>query len=242
MKLLIFGVSSLVLVVLVYQYGRSFWYPVIQMMNEKQTVEEVIERYSMSVPVALAPLFRGVGIEYPPKKLTLMAFKDTKQLEVWAANREGDIYQKVTTYPILAASGKLGPKLQEGDRQVPEGIYKLIGFNPNSAFHLSMKLNYPNAFDLKHAEAEGRYEPGSNIFIHGRESSVGCLAMGDPVIEKLFTLVHATGLSHTDVLIFPTTPPINGLVVPQDVPAWTSQLYAQLQEHYERVTQGYFER
>lgn len=44
----------------------------------------------------------------------------------------------------------------EGDKQVPEGLYKIEGFNPNSSYHLSMKLNYPNAFDLQHANKEGR--------------------------------------------------------------------------------------
>ena len=58
-----------------------------------------------------------------------------------------------------------------------------------------MKLDYPNAFDRLHANAEGRTQPGSNIFIHGKAASIGCLAMGDAAIEELFLLVSDIGIS-----------------------------------------------
>ncbi|GHA16259.1 lipoprotein [Arenicella chitinivorans] len=200
----------------------------------KQTVEQVIETYGLSTRDELAPLFDRSGITYPPKKLALVAFKDTNVLEVWASN-EGSNYQLIVRYPIKAASGKLGPKLREGDRQVPEGIYTIIGLNPNSAYHLSMKINYPNAYDLEHAKAEGRAEPGTNIFIHGRAASIGCLAMGDPVIEKLFSLVYATGRDNTTVLISPTDPSKNPLVVPSNAPEWTRDLYDKIEAHYQTI-------
>jgi murein L,D-transpeptidase YafK len=66
-----------------------------------------------------------------------------------------------------------------------------------------MKLNYPNSFDLQHAGREDRTKPGSNIFIHGRTASIGCLAMGDPAIEELFVLVQKVGHEHVLVLISP---------------------------------------
>jgi len=71
----------------------------------------------------------------------------------------------VADYRITAASGTAGPKLREGDRQVPEGIYRIVGLNPNSRYHLSMKLDYPNAFDRHQAARDGRARPGSDIFI-----------------------------------------------------------------------------
>jgi murein L,D-transpeptidase YafK len=71
------------------------------------------------------------------------------------------------------ASGKAGPKLREGDGQVPEGIYRIDGLNPNSSYHLSLKLNYPNDFDLEQARTEGRTELGGDIFIHGKAVSIG---------------------------------------------------------------------
>ncbi|NJN46820.1 MAG: L,D-transpeptidase family protein [Candidatus Competibacteraceae bacterium] len=96
-------------------------------------------------------------------------------------------WQPIKHYPVLAASGTLGPKLCEGDRQVPEGIYRIKSLNPNSAYHLSLELDYPNAFDLRQAERDGRNNPGSAICIHGKAVSVGCLAMGDTAIEELYS-------------------------------------------------------
>jgi len=220
---------------LFYQYGRSLWKPVALKAFGKQTVSEVIAKYGASTRAELAPLFASSGIEYPPKHLALIAFKDTQQLELWAAG-ESERYKLITRYGIQATSGNLGPKLREGDRQVPEGMYKVIGFNPNSAYHLSMKINYPNAFDLKHANAEGRDQPGTNIFIHGRAVSIGCLAMGDEIIEKLFTLVYETGRSNTTVLISPTDPSKRNLIVPAGAPSWTVDLYKNITEQYLKIT------
>lgn len=116
----------------------------------------------------------------------LVAFKEERQLEVWCRRVEGDwILWK--TFPILAASGKPGPKEREGDGQVPEGEYGILrkGMNPRSNYHLGMNIGYPNKRDL----ALGR--TGSAIMIHGNQVSVGCLAMGDEVIERLYLLVDA---------------------------------------------------
>lgn len=147
-----------------------------------RTVADIIELYGASADADLQPEFAAAGAAYPPASLTFIALKQEKSLEIWAPGGRNQVL--VSTYPILAASGGPGPKLREGDRQVPEGLYRLAGLNPNSSFHLSMKINYPNEFDLHHAAAEGRTSPGSDIFIHGREASIGCLAMGDPAIES----------------------------------------------------------
>lgn len=217
-----------------YQFGRGIWYPVAIKFMGKKTVTEVIKAYGEPTLEKLTPLFNKEGINYPPNNLALVAFKDANILEIWAANEDLE-YKLITSYPIKAASGELGPKLREGDRQVPEGIYKIVGFNPNSSYHLSMKLNYPNEFDLKHAEAEGRSEPGTNIFIHGHAVSIGCLAMGDPAIEQLFSLVYATGPENTTVLISPTDPSKNELMVPKNAPKWTGDLYQNIEEHYLKI-------
>jgi murein L,D-transpeptidase YafK len=65
------------------------------------------------------------------------------------------------------ASGGLGPKLGAGDRQGPERIYAIESLNPNSLFHLSMRLNYPNEFDQMRAKQDGRSDLGGDIMIHG---------------------------------------------------------------------------
>lgn len=102
-----------------------------------------------------------------------------------------------------------------------------------------MKINYPNEFDLKHANAEGREQPGSNIFIHGKAVSIGCLAMGDEAIEELFTLVHDVGRQHTQVIISPVDPSIQKLVVPRDAPEWTSDLYRNIEHAYAQIDPSY---
>lgn len=203
----------------------------------KQTVAEVIEKLEVEVTKELSPLFLAKSISFPPNNLSLIAFKDSKELEIWASN-EDRIFKFITSYNVKAASGILGPKLTEGDKQVPEGIYKIEGFNPNSSYHLSMKLNYPNAFDLQHAKNEGRSFPGTNIFIHGRSASIGCLAMGDPVIENLFYLVHATGLSNTQVIISPTNPSLSELNIPNGSPVWVGELYKDIVNEYSMVTKN----
>ena len=227
-------VLILVAAFLFYKYGRSIWQPIAVKIMGKKTVSEVIEKYGEKAKKDLSSEFAKAGINYPPEKLALLAFKDTKQLEIWAANDDAN-YSRITSFPIKAASGKLGPKLKEGDRQVPEGIYKIVGFNPNSSYHLSMKLNYPNPFDLHYAQLEGRDEPGTNIFIHGQAASIGCLAMGDSTIEILFSLVYAAGKSNTIVIISPTDPSKGNLVASEGSPIWTSELYKDIEEQYMKI-------
>ncbi len=107
------------------------------------------------------------------------------------------------SYPILASSGSPGPKRREGDRQVPEGFYCIERFNPESLFHLSLGLNYPNASDRILSDRE---KPGSDIFIHGNNVTVGCLPIGDAAIEELYLLaldVRARGQQRIPVHLFP---------------------------------------
>ncbi len=82
--------------------------------------------------------------------LFIRIFKEESLLEVWI--RSGDEYQYLKDYKICAYSGHLGPKLKEGDRQSPEGFYKVKKYqlNPNSKFHLSFNFGYPNQYDRAH--------------------------------------------------------------------------------------------
>ena len=82
-------------------------------------------------------------------------------------------------------SGRLGPKLKEGDRQVPEGLYRVESLNPNSRYHLSLRVNYPNEQDKSYGRLDGRNNLGTDIMIHGKDCSIGCLAMGDPSCDFL---------------------------------------------------------
>lgn len=123
-------------------------------------------------------------LNYPPAELFLRAMKRERVLEVWAGD-SGEDLQLLATYPLTAFSGQLGPKRREGDRQIPEGVYYIDRFNPRSSYHLSLGLNYPNTSDRRFADPE---KPGSDIFIHGKSVSIGCLAIGDEAIEEVYIL------------------------------------------------------
>jgi murein L,D-transpeptidase YafK len=211
-----------------YQYGRGIWVPVYSKFAGRTTVAEVVTRIGVQTEQKLLHRFTAAGVAYPPTSITLLATKQEAELELWGS--DGNAFQYIHTYSILKASGTTGPKLREGDKQVPEGIYSVVGLNPNSAYHLSMKLNYPNAFDLKHAAAENRTEPGTNIFIHGKAQSVGCLAMGDETIEELFVLAAVVGIENVKVVIAPKDPREHKLTRNTDTDApWVSELYQQIE-------------
>jgi murein L,D-transpeptidase YafK len=132
----------------------------------------------------------------------IRAFKEERELELYVESKTTGKFELLRTYPIAAASGKPGPKLAEGDRQVPEGFYfsRASDMNPNSSFHLSFNINYPNAYDRAHERT------GSFIMIHGSNVSVGCLAMTDEKIEEIYTLCQAAldnGQPFFRVHIFP---------------------------------------
>jgi hypothetical protein len=197
----------------------------------KKTVSDVLLQVGDRARERLHPCFTAAGVSYPPRSVTLLAVKTSAQLEVWV--NEAQVKSLIRTYPIMALSGGPGPKLAEGDRQVPEGVYRIAALNPNSRFHLSMKLNYPNAFDLEQAAREGREFPGTDIFIHGRAQSVGCLAMGDTAIEELFVLVADTGYQQVDVVIAPDDPRCSGLQSIEALP-WTDELYRTIESAFAR--------
>jgi murein L,D-transpeptidase YafK len=126
--------------------------------------------------------------------------KESSELELWMKGRSGWVL--MSSYPICAWSGNLGPKLKEGDHQSPEGFYVVNrrAMNPNSNYHLSFNLNFPNAYDRAHGRT------GSFLMVHGECASVGCYAMTNPGIEDIYGLVEAAqrnGQSGVPVHVFP---------------------------------------
>jgi hypothetical protein len=202
----------------------------VQRTKRNATVADRLEQYGPAARARLKPRFEKIGLAYPPKSIVLVGLKQERQLEVWVS-ADGQKHKLLHTYPILGASGVLGPKLREGDRQVPEGLYRVESLNPNSLYHLSLRVNYPNAFDLQHAKEEGRTEPGSDIMIHGRSASIGCLAMGDSAIEELFVLVAETGFKQVDIILSPVDFRKQALPkLEKPLPAWTADLYAEIRK------------
>lgn len=202
---------------------------------ERKTIAERIAEFGAIVQQRLEPKFRAAGVPYPPSRVTLLGLKRERRLEVYAADAKG-APRFICAYPVLAASGTLGPKLREGDRQVPEGIYGVRELNPNSRFHLSLWVDYPNAFDRARAAADGREKLGGEIMLHGEAASKGCFAMGNPAAEDLFVLAADTGLANLSVILAPLDFR-GGKSVPASItlPAWSETLYQNIRAELGRL-------
>ena len=127
--------------------------------------------------------------------------KEPAELTAYVANAEG-VYEPFRSWPVCAYSGKLGPKLAEGDMQAPEGFYSVAPgqMNASSDYHLAFNLGFPNTFD----RAQGR--TGSYLMVHGDCVSIGCYAMTDEAIEEIWTLMQAAmeeGQKSVPVHIYP---------------------------------------
>lgn len=185
----------------------------------------VMDKLDADAAQRIAERFELAGVDFPPQRVQLIALKESRRLELWAYSEER--WWFVHDYAIFAASGSAGPKLREGDKQVPEGFYRIVSLNPNSHFHLSMRLNYPNTFDWMQADLEGRHSPGSNIYIHGSAWSAGCLAIGNRYIEELFYLVAKVGIERSAVLIVPYDFRSRAITAVKE-PVWLGELYTYL--------------
>jgi len=187
------------------------------------TLADVLRIYGANARVRLAPHFRRAGVAYPPQRIALLAFKKERRVALWAGDAKS--WRFIRSYPILAASGSAGPKLRQGDYQVPEGLYRIEFLNPASSYHLSMKVNYPNDFDRRQAARDHRTNLGGDIFIHGKNVSIGCIALGDPAIEELFTLAADTGPQRIRVIIAPNDLRAAGAPLTETTPLWIAGLY-----------------
>ncbi len=199
-------------------------------LNWEKAIDNAIRKYGIKTEPQLMHFFTEAKVSYPPQDIALLAFKQERQVQLWAKN-EGQSWRHIHTYPLTAYSGRLGPKLRENDLQIPEGVYRLTSLNPFSSMHLSMMINYPNNFDRLQAIKDGRRNLGNNIFLHGKTYSVGCLAVGDKAIDQLFFLVHRVGLNHVQLIIAPNDlrrdkPATSNFAQPR----WLPELYKNIEQ------------
>ncbi|WP_040754070.1 L,D-transpeptidase family protein [Wenxinia marina] len=128
-----------------------------------------------------------------PKVTRLRLYKAQRLLVLDGADRV------LRTYPIGLGFAPVGHKQFEGDGRTPEGSYVIDRRNPDSLFHLSIGISYPNEADIAFAESLGR-SPGKDIFIHGgprrgidptnvRDWTAGCISVTDPEIEEIYAMV-----------------------------------------------------
>jgi murein L,D-transpeptidase YafK len=172
----------------------------------------------------VAETFAAAGVSWPPGELYVRAFKQERELEVWAGEK-GRPLRKVKTFPFCAASGDVGPKRREGDGQVPEGFYTLDQFNPRSQFHLSLRVSYPNDADRR----LGERPLGGAIYVHGDCASIGCIAIEDGPIEELYLMVleaRARMKRDVPIHIFPRRLDAEGLAALEKHPRATPRRVA----------------
>ena len=143
-----------------------------------------VEQASYQHNKHLLHLFQANQLNFPPQQLYIRIFKQDEILEIWATDTNQ--FQFIKSYRFTKNSGNPGPKCRQGDLQIPEGFYQIEKFNPLSMFHLSIQLNYPNFADSLRNKNEA--DPGNDIYIHGGNSSRGCIAIGDVDISELYWL------------------------------------------------------
>ena len=171
-----------------YKYGRSVWHPIlVRLVGEKTISDRMIEIEKSN------PDLRGMNIE----SVHIVAIKDPGYIEVYVNHK---IWRK---FQLTARSGTIGPKKQSGDGQIPEGFYHIDSVNPNSSYHLSLRVSYPNNDDIDRSERLGIKDLGGDIYIHGKDASIGCLAIGDRAIEQLFYVVNKVDYSKVSIVISP---------------------------------------
>ena len=248
---------------LFYLFGRSIWYPYYEKLYITKPIEPVectpcptcpkctkkhldINISGWSPTPYIAPkekrstkqrLNRHLGdggFVFFPKKLTLIGLKHERQLEVWGELNKK--WVKIGVYPFTGFSGQLGPKIEEGDRQIPEGIYKITHLNHNSKFHLSLRVNYPNAFDRKIAKQEKRTGLGGDIMIHGGNLTIGCIPIGDESIEELYMLVQKVGMSHVKLILAPVDFRKMNVTIKEDKHPWLRKLYNKITKEMKHFT------
>lgn len=196
-SVILLGSLSLALALVAFQRcGRSVWGPWLQTSKGGRTVTSVLEETTA----------KGRGFSPDEMawidRLTLVALKEERIVEVWGHGGDGRL-RRIREFPFHGYSGWLGPKLREGDGQIPEGIYRVEYLNPNSSYHLSIKIDYPNEFDREKGRNDGRDRLGYDIFLHGKSVTIGCIPIGDDAIEELFTIVAQAGIGNVEVIIAP---------------------------------------
>ncbi|MEJ6396574.1 L,D-transpeptidase family protein [Yoonia sp. 208BN28-4] len=135
-----------------------------------------------------------------PPVTRIEVFKSLGVMQVLSGNR------LLKRYNFELGFAPVGHKQFEGDGKTPEGVYFINRRNPNSRYHLSLGISYPNAADVAYARANGQ-RPGGDIFIHGTPSEYageddwtwGCIALTNDEMEDLYAMVR----DGTPVVIYP---------------------------------------
>lgn len=191
MKILIFSILSLVTLA---SFSQTF--------QQKQLKFERVKDAFDTKWRNLETLIKSKGFDPQNFRIFIRIFKEEMKTEIWISSGKNGSFSLLKTYEVAKSSGILGPKRAEGDLQVPEGFYFIDRFNPLSSYYLSLGINYPNESD----KILGKDKPGSDIFIHGSDVTIGCIPLTDDKIKEVYALsvqARNNGQKKIEVHIFP---------------------------------------
>lgn len=152
----------------------------------------------VSLGFIAASLYSPMRPTPPPPPLT----GEIDRIVIEKAARRMQLFQDgtpVRTYRIALGFTPRGDKQRQGDGKTPEGEFTIDRRNSESAFHLSVGLDYPRAEDIQHA-VKGGYSPGGDIFIHGQPNALpdglrlkgdwtaGCIAVTNAEMREIWTV------------------------------------------------------
>ncbi len=162
--------------------------------------------FQVLLMLALAAVLSGCGASKfktynGPEVTQVVVYKSQR---VMYLSHHGQVLKK---YDIALGGNPVGHKQFEGDQKTPEGVYLIDRRNPQSSYHLSLGVSYPNQNDVAFAEAQEK-KPGGDIFIHGRAKqnrgrgrdwTAGCISVKDKEIEDIYAMVR----DGTTIVILP---------------------------------------
>ena len=145
----------------------------------------------MGAALGLAGCSSGLPVYRGPEVTRIQVFKGARVMQFLHHS------SLLKQYSFDLGFNPVGHKLQEGDGRTPEGAYRIDRKNPNSRFHLSLGISYPNVSDVAQARARG-VSPGGDIFIHGtpsrwvgqRDWTWGCIAVTNDEMEEIYPMIE----------------------------------------------------
>lgn len=208
----------------------AVWFTMSDIPREKHEVADRLSEFGAEARTRLLPQFLRAGVAYPPMKVVLVGLKEERRLQIYAAAHDGKL-RYIADRPFLAAAGGPGPKLRSGDRQVPEGVYRIRYLNPNSVAYVSLMIGYPNEFDRARAKEDGRTNLGGDIVIHGpTPGTAGCIALSEEAVEDIFTLVADSGVGNARIILAPRDLRTRAAPKPAKTMPWFKALYTTISE------------
>jgi murein L,D-transpeptidase YafK len=184
-------------------------------------IARIRHREKKNLPEAAMQLFRMITAfavlialsACAPSKFRSYNGPEVTQVIVYKAEREMEFWHNdrlLRSFKVDLGGNPIGHKQREGDMRTPEGDYIIDRRNPNSRFHLSLGIDYPNESDREFARQNG-WRPGGDIFIHGRgprhqdssgDWTEGCIAVTDREMEDIYAMVR----DGTPIRILPQRP------------------------------------